>query len=78
MVIEQIVALLVQERDRLETAIHALTGGAKRGRPAKSVEPGRSAFSGGEPKKKRHVSAASRKKMADAQKKRWAALKATK
>jgi hypothetical protein len=75
--IEQIVALLIQERDRIETAIQALDGVPKRGRPADNSH-GSSEMSRGEPKKRRHVSAAARKKMADAQKRRWAALKAGK
>jgi hypothetical protein len=78
---EHILALLIQERDKLNRAIEALQGGGARlGRPSKSPE--NSEFAGrassGEPIKKRHVSAAARKKMAAAQKKRWAAKKAAK
>jgi len=69
---EQILALLVQERDRLENAIQALGGGGKRrGRPPKKGP----AIEVGGTRPKRHVSAASRRKMALAQKRRWAALK---
>ena len=64
---EQIVAILIQEPDRLSAAIEALRGAPKKG-PAIETTP----------KKKRHVSAAARKKMALGQKKRWAALKAGK
>jgi len=47
-------------------------------RPTKTSAPADSGIPfGGEPKKKRHLSAASRKKIADAQKKRRATLKAT-
>jgi hypothetical protein len=70
---EHIIALLIQERDRLNQAIAALQGSAKRrGRPPKNspIET--------EAPKKRKVSAAARRKMAAAQKKRWAALKAGK
>lgn len=48
--IEQIVALLIQERDRIETAIQALDGVPKRGRPADNSH-GSSEMSRGEPKK---------------------------
>jgi hypothetical protein len=77
--IEQIVALLIAERDRLDAAIEALQGPVKRrGRP-----PGKKASA---PKpsapasvaRKRKISAAGRKAMADAAKKRWAAIKAGK
>jgi hypothetical protein len=81
-----IVNLLIEERDRLEEAIQALQGTApakRRGRPpAKKtldvyddpsmpdwVKPA---------KKKRKVSAAARKRMAEGQRKRWAAVKAAK
>jgi hypothetical protein len=72
---EHIITLLIQERDKLNRAIEALQGGAKRrGRPPKSV----SSAVETEPSKKRKVSAAARRKMAAAQKKRWAAAKAAK
>jgi hypothetical protein len=74
MPIEQIVALLTAERDRLNRAIEALQGPAKRrGRPPKDL----SAVSA-PAKPKRKFSAATRRKMARAQKKRWADLKAAK
>jgi hypothetical protein len=92
---EHIVQLLIQERDRLERAIHALQGEVKRrGRPPKkTIEP---IFSTGPelenppvpqaleaagekvPKKRKGFSAATKRKMALAQKKRWAAIKAAK
>ena len=71
---EHIVALLIQERDRLNRAIEALQGPVKRrGRPPKhSPDPvGTSAA----PAPKRSFSAATRKKMAAAQRKRWKALR---
>jgi hypothetical protein len=81
---DHIVALLIAERDKLNRAIEALQGSVKRrGRPPKSARvvaapttdvPGEVAA----PVKKRHVSAAARRKMAAAQKKRWAAIKAAK
>jgi hypothetical protein len=76
MAIEQIIALLIAERDRIERAIQALGGGAKRpsGPPKKPVAIETIASA----PKKRHVSAAARRKMAAAQKKRWAAIKAAK
>ena len=69
---DHIVALLLAERDRLNRAIEVIQGPVKRrGRP-----PGSAAeeLSVAVPKK-RHVSAASRRRMALAQKKRWAAIK---
>ncbi|MFZ3339706.1 MAG: hypothetical protein WA213_02410 [Terriglobales bacterium] len=73
MQIEQIVALLVAERNRIEAAIHALRGPSK---PAVSA-PAQVAAAPAR-KKKRTLSAAGRKAIADAAKKRWAAVKAAK
>jgi hypothetical protein len=77
---DQIVSLLIAERDKLNRAIEALQGAVKRrGRPRKSsipVVPASTTANESAPVKKRHVSAASRRKMALAQKKRWAAKKA--
>jgi hypothetical protein len=73
---EQIVAALIQERDRLSRAIEALQGPIKRrGRPPRAVEmPG--IETGEAPRRK--MSAATRRKMKAAQKKRWAAKRAEK
>jgi len=74
---DQIVALLVAERNRLDTAIHALQGSMKpRGRAPKASAPAPAnpAPSTG----KREISTAARKAMADAAKKRWAEIKAGK
>jgi hypothetical protein len=68
---DHIVALLIAERERLNDAIAALKGNVK---PSSMDAPPLVS----EPKKKRFVSAASRRKMAVAQKKRYAALKAAK
>jgi hypothetical protein len=65
---DHIVALLIAERDKLNAAIEALQGTVKK--PV-ATEPTASP-------KKRHVSAAARRKMAAAQKKRWAAIKSAK
>ena len=71
MATEQIVALLIQERDRLNRAIEALQGPVKRqGRPSKNPSA--------EAPKKRRISAATRRKMALGQKRRWAAVNAAK
>jgi hypothetical protein len=81
MPIENILALLIQERDKLNRAIEALQGVRERpGRRPTRSETNQPAgrVSAGEPIKKRHVSAAARKRMAAAQKKRWAAKKAAK
>src|SRR5437870_4317863 len=77
MQIEHIVALLVAERNRLDTAIHALQGPVNPpGRPPKSAAAPISA----EPRapRKRTLSPAGRKAIADAARKRWAAIKAGK
>ncbi|MGH9569855.1 MAG: hypothetical protein ACRD4F_09450 [Candidatus Angelobacter sp.] len=64
---ESIITELEAERDRLQQAISALQrSGNHRGRA------GRKATKGG----RRHYSAASRKKIADAARKRWAKVKA--
>jgi hypothetical protein len=70
MATESIVALLIAERDKLERAIAALqAGGAQKG----NLKPAEVA-----PKKKRHISAATRRKMALGQRRRQSALKAAK
>jgi|HubBroStandDraft_6_1064221.scaffolds.fasta_scaffold745439_2 hypothetical protein len=79
---EQIVALLVAERDRFIRAIEALQGTAvRRGRPPgsdkKHAAAGHVSLAAA-PKKKRKLSAAGRKAIADAARKRWAAIKAGK
>jgi hypothetical protein len=79
MPIEQIVALLVAERNRLDAAIRALQGPAKR----RGLPPGRKGPAPAVPvaapvARKRKISAAGRKAIADASRKRWAAIKAGK
>jgi hypothetical protein len=60
---QSIIAELEAERDRLDSAIAALRGGQhRRGRPASKTTNGR----------KRHLSAAARKRIGEAMKKRWA------
>ena len=74
MSIEQIVALLIAERNRLDAAISALQGPVKRrGRPPKA-----SVLAATPVARKRKMSAAGRKAIADAARKRWAAVKAGK
>jgi hypothetical protein len=91
MATEHIVQLLIQERDKLSRAIEALQGSApakRRGRPPKkpvasavtlpsvvSTEMPEAAEAE-RPKKRKGFSAATKRKMALAQKKRWAAKKA--
>ena len=87
--IHSILAELRSEKDRLEEAIltiERLAAGSlakRRGRPPKWMASVRAASAGSleseglEPKKRRRFSAATRKKMAEAQRKRWAARKAT-
>jgi hypothetical protein len=74
-----IVALLIAERDKLNAAIEALQGTGKRvGRASKKRLAGElTAGPAAAAPKKRHVSAAVRKKMA-AQKKRWVSIKEAK
>ena len=85
MATEHIVQLLIQERDRLSRAIEALQGSpaTRRGRPPKkpavtatTVVPETNPLA--PIKKRKPFSAAAKRKMALAQKKRWAALKAAK
>jgi hypothetical protein len=66
MATEHILSLLAAERDKLDRAIAALGGSVSSGGRPDATEP----------KIKRKVGAAARRKMAAAQKKRWAALKA--
>jgi len=62
---EHIIALLIYERDRINAAIDALQGSAKRrGRPPKSL-------SAGPTRKKRTFSAAQRKEQAARMKLYW-------
>jgi hypothetical protein len=61
---------LKAQRTKLETqisAIEAALGGSRRGRPANSVKTASSA-----PRAKRTMSAAARKRIAEAQRERWA------
>ena len=86
--IHSILAELRSEKDRLEEAIltiERLAAGSmakRRGRPPKWMASVKAASASlpsedREPKKRRGFSAATRKKMAEAQRKRWAARKAT-
>jgi hypothetical protein len=81
---EHIVSLLIQERDKLSRAIEALQGPIKRrGRPPKGpvlppapdINPN---AHGTAPKKRKPFSAATRRKMALSQQKRWATKKTAK
>jgi hypothetical protein len=75
---EHIVQLLIQERDRLSRAIEALQGPVKRrGRPPKNLAAVATP-SAEAPKKRKPFSAATKRKMALAQKRRWAAIKGAK
>ena len=63
--LEQIVADLKKERDRMAAAISALEGGTSPVATRKTPAPGR--------RKRRHrLTAAGRKRLSDAMKKRWA------
>ena len=75
---EQIIALLIAERDRLSRAIEALQGPARRrGRPpARPTNASPAATAVKAAPKKRRISAAGRRAIAEAAKRRWAAIKA--
>jgi hypothetical protein len=78
MLTEQILALLVAERDKLNRAIDALQGPAKRrGRPPKSPQAAAVSAALAAPKKKRGrtFTAAQRKAAAERMRLRWAAKK---
>ena len=69
---EHILALLIAERDKLNRALEALQGPIKRrGRPPKNAI-GSMPSTSTAPAKKRAFTAATRRKMAAAQRKRWA------
>ena len=76
---EQIVALLVAERDRLSRAIDALQDGAtRRVRPRLSISTDdavNSPVTNSVPKKRR-ISAAGRKRIAEGARRRWASIRA--
>lgn len=79
MQIEEIVSLLVAERNRLDAAITALQGPMKRrGRPPANTVSVPAGSVSAPVKRKSKISAAGRKAMAAAAKKRWAAIKAGK
>lgn len=75
--VDEVLRQLKEERDRLDTAIRALVGGGdgtgiifrRHGRP-----PGRQTKAA-TTKGRRTMSAAARKRIADATRKRWAAVK---
>jgi len=78
---DQIVALLIAERDRLSRAIEVLQGPPKRrGRPPKNAVAGVTAVavSPAPAKKKRTFTAAQRKEQAARMKRYWAAKKKAK
>jgi len=71
---DQIVALLIQERDRLNRAIEALQDPAKRrGRPPKNSISAATPVSAAPTAKKRTFTTAQRKQQAERMKKYWAA-----
>jgi len=81
--IDHIVSLLIAERDRLSQAIDALQGGApRRGRPPGPVtKPVVASMPASAPKpvaRKRTKSAAGRRAIAEAARRRWAPIKAGK
>jgi hypothetical protein len=76
--VTEIVQQLRDERRRLDAAIQALEGGGgafasikRRGRPLGTTNK----LTAGGPKKRRGMSAAARKRIAEAMRKRWAAAK---
>jgi hypothetical protein len=73
MTVDDILALLIAEREKLNHAIEALQS-----EKPSATAPASAVHSNTTTRKKRHVSAAARRKMAAAQKKRWAAIEAAK
>lgn len=79
MQVEQIIELLTAERDRLQRAIDALSGSESAKKPARRTVAKNSPASGpAKPPAKRKLSAAGRKAIIDASKRRWAAINAAK
>jgi hypothetical protein len=81
---KKILAELYSERERLDQAIFALekiggaTGAKRRGRPPKWLAEAKGSEFAAPAPKKRTLSPEARKRIADAQKKRWAAAKKSK
>jgi hypothetical protein len=78
MQLEQIVALLVAERDRFDAAIQALQGPAKHAGFSPGKKTSAPEVVAKPAARKRGLSAAGRKAIGDAARKRWAAIKAAK
>jgi hypothetical protein len=70
---EQIVALLVAERDRLNRAIQALQGGASHSGAAHHRGPAKAAPAAAKPKKRGGMSAAAREAQSERMRAYWAA-----
>ncbi len=74
-----VLELLIAERDRLDQAIAVLQGPRRRGRPPGrppgSVKKATTKVNAKKERKRRAVSAEARKRMSEAQRKRWAAQK---
>ena len=74
--VNEIVQQLKRQRSLLDAAIQALEGteghGKRRGRPPGTINKQSTA---GAPKKRRTMSAAARKRIAESMRKRWAAAK---
>ena len=66
-----VLALLIAERDRLDEAIAVLQGPRRRGRPPGSGKK----VAAKKVRRRRALSPEARKRMSEAQKKRWAAQK---
>ncbi len=69
-----VLELLIAERDRLDQAIAVLQGPPRRGRPP-GRPPGPGKKVAAKKARKRRVSAEARKRMSEAQRKRWAGQK---
>ena len=72
---EQILALLIQERDKLNRAIEALEGPKRRGRPPKNILTATAPVNSPKPakRKRRTFTAAQRKQQAERMRAYWAA-----
>ncbi len=68
---ERIIGLLKDERERIDRAIAALESG----RSPKRTSAASVTSAGSQPRKRRHMSAEARRRISEAQKKRWAKQK---
>jgi hypothetical protein len=71
---DELIRLLIDERNRIDKAIKLLSDSSSTA-PTKATKPAKNAVTLTHKRKKGTMSAAGRKRVADAQRKRWAAAK---